>query len=164
MHDSTNTTRPDVKPGSFNVRYRGSPDAALAWGRENKVHIKLFENFDGGGFNHYICEFATLMDASGFRSHFDIEGDNTLWIEDVSGGIYYLNASEESIPVPAADSSPDEPVWTASHVVNPASSKWPPASVDELGLSEEEMEIWVKGARLLFGQEDADTGPELDPG
>ena len=64
---------------NYNVRYRYELDPVRAWRDATKAPMKAFTNFDGGGFNFYICEFKTLKDAEAFRHHFQIHGEKTLW-------------------------------------------------------------------------------------
>ena len=76
---------------NYNVRYT-EPDASKprAWAKIRDIRLKIFENFDGGGFNFYICEFETLDNATLFRTDFSIEANNSLWGEDAEGQIHYL--------------------------------------------------------------------------
>lgn len=163
MSDSNIEIPSGVTPANFNVRCREAPKAALAWGLENNAHIKVFENFDGGGFNCYICEFKTLEEACVFRRHFGIEGRNTLWIEDVEGRVHYLNAPEEIRPAPAVDLAREDSAKSVLYVVSLLNPNWVPISMDQLGLSNQEMDILSDGARFVYGQDGTETGLESDP-
>lgn len=149
---------PGVVPANFNVRYYDRLDAVRKWRDTTQISVTVFENFDGGGFNFYICEFQTLEDACVFRRHFGIKEHNTLWIEDVDGHIHYLNE-----PAPAVDLPPKDSVNSAPHVVTLARPHWEPISMDQLGLSNQEMETLVEGAQILDGQ-GVEPGLESDPG
>lgn len=75
---------------NYNVRYYSELGPVRLWREAAEIPMKAFENFDGGGFNFYICEFETLEHAETFRDHFQIHGEKTLWAEDAKGGIHYL--------------------------------------------------------------------------
>ena len=76
---------------NYNVRYT-ELDASKprAWAKSREIRVNIFENFDGGGFNFYVCEFETLYNATLFRTDFCIEAHNSLWGEDAEGQIHYL--------------------------------------------------------------------------
>jgi hypothetical protein len=80
---------------NFNVKCRSSLESVRKWGDEANIPVRFFENFDGGGFNYYICEFDTLADAERFRQDFKLTGDR-LWGEDAEGKIHYLPAEESA--------------------------------------------------------------------
>lgn len=166
MSDHSDTTEGSRRRESYNVRYREGLDAVLTWRDTTGISVIVFENFDGGGFNYYICEFTTLKDAWVFRRHFGIEGRDTLWTEDVNGRINYLNEPEQIMSAAVADLPQKDSVNSASQVVTLARPNWKPITLDHLGLSNQEMET-LAGSDLLFSKEDAETevgrGLETDP-
>lgn len=158
MNDHSDTTDGGRRRESYNVRYREGLDAVRAWRDTTGISVTVFENFDGGGFNYYICEFTTLEDAHVFRRHFGIKEHNTLWIEDGDGRIDYLNE-----PEPAVDLPPKDSVIGAPQVVTLARPHLEPITIDQLGLSAQEMEILAEGAQILDGS-GTEPGLEADPG
>lgn len=158
MNDSNNMIPHGVVPANYNVRYNDGLEAVRTWRDATQISVTVFENFDGGGFNFYICEFQTLEDAGVFRRHFGIKEHNTLWVEDGDGHIHYLNE-----PKPAVDLPPKDSVNSAPHVVTLTRPHWEPITIDQLGLSVQEMEILAEGAQILDEQCD-EPGLEADPG
>ena len=75
---------------NYNVRYYGETAEAFAWAETRNMRLKIFTDFDGGGFNFYICEFEILDNAILFRTDFSIDADKSLWAEDVEGKIHYF--------------------------------------------------------------------------
>ena len=75
---------------NYNVRYHDRPAQAFEWAKGKDIPLKMFQNYDGGGFNFYICEFATLESAQLFRNDFAISGARSLWAEHTDGSIHYL--------------------------------------------------------------------------
>lgn len=145
MIDSNVVIPRGLLPANYNVRYYDGLDAVRTWRDTTQISVTVFENFDGGGFNYYICEFQTLEDACAFRRHFGIKEHNTLWIEDVDGRVHYLNE-----PAPAVDLPPKDSVNSVPHVVTLARPHWEPIKLEDLGLTAEEMEVFANGADLLF--------------
>lgn len=75
---------------NYNVRYCGETAEAFAWAEARNTHLKIFTDFDGGGFNFYICEFETLDSALLFRTDFSVDANKSLWAEDAEGKIHYF--------------------------------------------------------------------------
>jgi hypothetical protein len=146
------TDHPDTSEGgkkflNYNVRYRDRMEAVYAWRETTQIPVKVFENFDGGGFNYYICEFETLGDAEAFRTHFKIQGDKTLWGEDAQGNVHYLSgATHES----------------RRAVVSLAREGFVPIKLEDLDLSTDEMQTLADGASLLFAPDFPSSIPEPD--
>ena len=75
---------------NYNVRYHGDTVVAYAWAEAKNMSLKIFQNYDGGGFNFYICEFETLDAAVLFCTDFSIGDDRAVWAEDDGGEIHYF--------------------------------------------------------------------------
>jgi hypothetical protein len=60
------------------------------WCRASDIEVRVFENYDGGGFNFYIFEFTSMDHAKTFAEQFNITGENSLWIEDAKKEIQYI--------------------------------------------------------------------------
>ena len=88
---------PPVSFVNYNVKYRSSLEEVRKWRDEANIPVRVFENFDGGGFNFYICEFDTLADAERFRQDFKLTGD-PLWGEDAAGKSHYLPVAKSAEP------------------------------------------------------------------
>lgn len=73
---------------NFNVRFTGESDEAHRWAETHNRTLKVFTNFDGGGFNFYICEFLNLADAEQFLLAFPCHTDDKIWAEDTEGKIH----------------------------------------------------------------------------
>lgn len=140
-HHASNEGSPYV---NFNVRYRDELDPVRAWRDATKTPMKAFTNFDGGGFNFYICEFETLKDAEAFRHHFQIHGEKTLWAEAADGSIHYLPDSK-----PAPDEATPGPI-SLRH------EGFVPIKLGDLNLSQDEMELLARGSRSLFESDSED--------
>lgn len=85
---------PAIYP-NFNVRVYSGLRKCRDWCRVQNIWVRVFENFDGGGFNFYIFEFKSLERARGFAAHFDINGERSIWIEKEGKNIHYLNETLE---------------------------------------------------------------------
>jgi len=79
--------RPDesnCKPGSgpvnYNARTREPLRAIFKWRDGHGVQMRVFENYDGGGFNYYIVEFPARADLDRFMLAFPVVGRP--WAED----------------------------------------------------------------------------------
>jgi hypothetical protein len=57
------------------------------------VDVRVFENFDGGGWNYFIFEFTSLENAKAFAIRFGIQDEDSLWIETAQGNIGYIAIS-----------------------------------------------------------------------
>lgn len=80
---------------NFNVRVYSGLRKCRDWCRAQNICIRVFENFDGGGFNFYIFEFKLLEQAQTFAAHFDINDELSIWIEKEGKKIHYLNETLE---------------------------------------------------------------------
>jgi hypothetical protein len=138
MSQESKANGPPVSFVNYNVKYRSSLEAVTKWRDEANIPVRVFENFDGGGFNFYICEFDTLADAERFRQDFKLTGD-PLWGEDAEGKIHYL---------PAEKSAKPEEVEPA--VVSLRREEFVPVRLEQLKLSQEEMEALSEGAETMF--------------
>lgn len=65
---------------NYNVRTRVSLRAICDWRDQSGCAIRIFENFDGGGFNYYIIEFKTMECMRAFMDQFEIIGES--WVEE----------------------------------------------------------------------------------
>ena len=75
---------------NFNVRVRSDLHIHRNWCRANEVSVRVFENFDAGGWNFFIFEFGSLEDAKAFATRFEIHDEDSLWIESRQGEIHYI--------------------------------------------------------------------------
>lgn len=78
---------------NYNVKAYNSLDEFRRWRDEYKIQLRVFDNYDGSGWNYFICEFQTLEHAQAFMKHFNITGDRKLWAEDKDGHNHYLNGT-----------------------------------------------------------------------
>jgi len=78
---------------NHNVRVYTELREGRDWCQEQEVPVRVFTNFDGGGFNFYIFEFQLLEDARAFAKHLDIRGERSIWIEDENQKIHYVGES-----------------------------------------------------------------------
>jgi hypothetical protein len=81
--------RPQLYP-NFNVRVYSDLHTHRNWCRANDVDVRVFENFDGGGWNYFIFEFTSLENAKAFAIRFGIQDEDSLWIETAQGKIGYI--------------------------------------------------------------------------
>ena len=81
--------RPRFYP-NFNVKVYSDQRSHRNWCRAHDIDVRVFDNFDGGGWNFYIFEFATMNDAEFFAARFKITGQGSLWIETRDGEIQYI--------------------------------------------------------------------------
>ena len=81
--------RPRLYP-NFNVRVYSDLHTHRNWCRANDVDVRVFENFDGGGWNYFIFEFTSLENAKAFAIRFGIQDEDSLWIETAQGKIGYI--------------------------------------------------------------------------
>jgi hypothetical protein len=133
---------------NYNVKYRSSVEAVKKWGDEANIPVRVFEKFDGGGFNYYICEFDTFAAAERFQQDFKLKGD-PVWGEDADGKIHYLPSEKSAKPSEAKPA-----------IVSLARDGFVPVRLDQLDLSTAEQEVLVAGARLLTSSgEQADETP-----
>lgn len=133
---------------NYNVKYRSSVEAVKKWGNETNISVRVFENFDGGGFNYYICEFDTLAAAERFQQDFKLKGD-PVWGEDADGKIHYLPSEKSAKPGEA------KPV-----IISLAREGFVPVRLNQLNLSTAEQEVLVAGLCLLTSPgEQADETP-----
>jgi hypothetical protein len=84
--------RPRLYP-NFNVRVYSDLHTHRNWCRANDVDVRVFENFDGGGWNYFIFEFTSLENAKAFAIRFGIQDEDSLWIEIAQGEIGYIAIS-----------------------------------------------------------------------
>ena len=75
---------------NFNVRVYSDLHAHRNWCRANDVDVRVFENSDGGGWNFFIFEFKRQEDAETFATRFEIQEENSLWMETAQGEIDYI--------------------------------------------------------------------------
>lgn len=80
---------------NYNVRVRCTFDSPLndyvQWVKQQGFPLKVFENYDGGGYNFHIFEFQEIAHARVFMLAFDIRGARKLWGEDSQRRIHYLD-------------------------------------------------------------------------
>jgi hypothetical protein len=81
--------RPRQYP-NFNVRVYSGLHTHHNWCRANDVGVRVFENSYGEGWNFFIFEFASLEDAQAFAIRFEIQGEDSLWVEASQGDIDYI--------------------------------------------------------------------------
>ncbi len=133
---------------NYNVKYRSSVEAAKKWGNETHIPVRVFENFDGGGFNYYICEFDTLAAAERFQQDFKLKGD-PVWGEDADGKIHYLPSEKSAKPGEAKPA-----------IISLAREGFVPVRLNQFNLSTAEQEVLVAGTCLLTSSgEQADETP-----
>lgn len=160
MSESSDTSPASMGYVNYNVRYTGNLEDVLEWSRAMTVPVKIFENFDGGGFNFYIFEFGDLEDAEFFCNDFQIKGDRTLWAEDSQGGIHYLPAHEPCQTNESSNPANVSKFQDAPGVVSLATEGFVPITMGQLNLSSEEQEILVRGSRFLYSPDtQADEPP-----
>jgi hypothetical protein len=82
--------RPRFYP-NYNVRVYSGQRVSRNWCRASDIDVRVFENYEGGGFNFYIFEFTTMDHAKGFAEQFKITGETSLWIEDAKKYIQYVS-------------------------------------------------------------------------
>lgn len=75
---------------NFNVRVYSDLHTHRNWCRANDVEVRVFENFDGGGWNFFIFEFVSQEDAKAFAIRFGIQEEHSLWVEPWQGEIHYI--------------------------------------------------------------------------
>ena len=75
---------------NFNVKVHSDLRTHRNWCRANEVSVRVFENFDGGGWNFFIFEFGSLEDAKAFAIRFGIQDEDSLWVETRQGEIHYI--------------------------------------------------------------------------
>ena len=64
---------------NYNVRTRASLRTIRDWRDQSCCDMKVFENFDGGGFNFFIVEFMNPGELDAFMEEFDTIGRS--WVE-----------------------------------------------------------------------------------
>jgi hypothetical protein len=84
--------RPRFYP-NYNMRVCSEQRVRRNWCRASDIEVRVFENYDGGGFNFYIFEFTSMDHAKTFAEQFNITGENSLWIEDAKKEIQYMSLS-----------------------------------------------------------------------
>jgi len=75
---------------NFNVRVYSDLNTHRNWCRANDVDVRVFENYDGGGWNFFIFEFISQEDAETFAIQFGIQEVHSLWVEPCQGEIQYI--------------------------------------------------------------------------
>ena len=81
--------RPRLYP-NYNVKVGPNLRLCRNWCRANDIGVRVFENVDGGGWNFFIFEFTTRVDAEAFAARFGIRDENSLWVESEQGEIQYI--------------------------------------------------------------------------
>ena len=75
---------------NFNVRVHADLHTHRNWCRARDMNVRVFENFDAGGWNFFIFEFVSLEEAKAFATRFEIHDEDSLWIEPRQGEIHYI--------------------------------------------------------------------------
>jgi len=81
---------------NYNVRVYRDGERLRGWCRGQGIPVRVYESFDGGGFNFYIFEFESLEHARRFVRRFDITGENDVWLEAAKGDIHYIGGAGDA--------------------------------------------------------------------
>lgn len=68
---------------NYNAKTYRSPREIFQWSEATGIPLKVYENFDGGGWNFNIVEFLDRAELDRFRQEFDVF--DRAWIEIENG-------------------------------------------------------------------------------
>ena len=68
---------------NYNVKSRTPAKEIFVWSERRGIRLRLYDNFDGGGWNFYIVEFLNPADLNEFIQEVDVFDEP--WIENENG-------------------------------------------------------------------------------